>query len=941
VPSILSLAFFISGAAALVFEIVWIDRCALVFGSSVWSASVVMSSFMAGLALGNVIAPRVVRTAGSLRAYAALEIAGAISGSLLTVLLPHLPTLLAPALRPLTDTLWLANLVRFSIAFCLMAVPATAIGATFPVVVDGLTRTDSRRFGSVLGRFYGFNTLGAVAGVLSAEIVLIPTLGIGGAARMAAGGQLIAAALAMLVAQRTITGAPTPNELIPRSDAPRPSSPLVAGAFLAGGILMASEVIWFRFLSLFVLNSTLAISIMLAVVLAAMGLGGLLASSWLSRSPRAVVYLPIVATAAVYALIASYVAFQFLTHGSEVAEWYYVLWFSAALTFWPSLLSGVMFTLTGAALNRHLPGAGRTAALLTLANTTGAMCGPLIASFVLLPAIGMERAFAVLAAGYVAVAVLTSRSAAVAVEHRVARRPAMVVAAGVLPLMAFPFGLMDRAYFRRAAEPYTFDGSRIVATREGPSETIFLMEQSWLGQTTYHRLVTNGFSMSGTHLSGSRYMRAFAYWPLLLHQAPLRKALVICYGVGVTTGAVTDVSSLESVDVVELSKDIVAISDRIYPVERHPLRDPRVKLHVEDGRQFLQHTEETFDLITGEPPPPLTPATVNLYTREYFQLVHDRLAEGGLATYWLPVPRRNEYRVAPIIRAFCDAFVDCSLWNGTPFDWMLVGTRRAAGPISDSQFASAWDDKRIGPHLREVGYEQPEQIGATFLGDAAYLNALTRDTLPLTDDFPRRLVSSRPVAHTGQPSGALIDVPGGTFAEIIDPSRASAAFQQSAWVRRLWPEDLVVRTVPFFAEQHVITRLRIEGSSPLRHIGELDALLTQTRLRRLPLWAHGSNDVLQRIADVDEEGTSGMTVYALGQRLLAARQYRAAASYLREAQRRGFQPGPARALEVYALCLVGDLDAARARLPMTVSGDRDERIFWRWMGARFGVASDG
>ena len=118
-----------------------------------------------------------------------------------------------------------------------------------------------------------------------------------------------------------------------------------------------------------------------------------------------------------------------------------------------------------------------------------------------------------------------------------------------------------------------------------------------------------------------------------------------------------------------------------------------------------------YDLITGEPPPPRTPGAVNIYTREYFQLIHDHLAEGGMTTYWLPVGRPNPGTdVDTIVRAFCDVFEDCSLWNATPFDLMLVGSRHA----------TAWQTPALQARLREVGFEQPEQIGATFVGDAAF-----------------------------------------------------------------------------------------------------------------------------------------------------------------------------------------------------------------------------
>jgi hypothetical protein len=604
----------------------------------------------------------------------------------------------------------------------------------------------------------------------------------------------------------------------------------------------------------------------------------------------------------------------------------------------------VLFTLIGAAVEREVGVATRAAAWLTLANTAGAMCGPLVAAFVLLPLLGMERAFFALAIVYGAIGALAWTPVA---RQPVARpfqgrerdrgpeRPALLIAglALVIALAAFPFGLSAK-YFARVVEPYATDGSEIVATREGPTESILLMQQKWMGQPVYSRLVTNGFSMSGTAIAGQRYMRDFVYWPLLLHASPLRRILVICYGVGVTAGAAVDVPSAESIDVVELSRDIVAMSDVIYSPATHPLHDPRVRLHFEDGRNFLQTTTARFDLITGEPPPPRTPGAVNIYTREYFQLVYDRLADGGMTTYWLPVARPDPGAdVNTIARAFCDVFNDCSLWNATPFDFMLVGTRRAARQTADA-FAAPWSVPRVAAGLREAGFEQPEQIGATFLGDAGYLRALTAPTPPLTDDFPHRIVPSPTRPSLSDPgyrdNPRVVDL----FQQVLDPVRARRAFSASPFVARLWPAALVEKTLPFFEVQRIVNRVLWDGGRPLQQIEDLHTVLTGTTLTTLPLWLLGSDDVKQRIAESSAERT-GPTEYARGVRALATRDYHRAAAYFSEAERRGLQGATIRPLLVYSLCLAGDRDTARQLARGAPTRDADEQHFWNWMRRTF------
>jgi hypothetical protein len=409
---------------------------------------------------------------------------------------------------------------------------------------------------------------------------------------------------------------------------------------------------------------------------------------------------------------------------------------------------------------------------------------------------------------------------------------------------------------------------------------------------------------------------------------------VVCYGVGVTLGAATELKSVESIDVAEISPDIVKMSDRIYPPDKSPLGDSRVRLHIADGRQFLLTTDRQFDLVTGEPPPPLTPGAVNLYTREYFRLMHDRLAEGGIATYWLPVADGAVHEVSPIIRAFCDVFEDCSLWSGTLFDWVLIGTRHAPGPGSVAAFTRAWSDSTLGPHLAEVMFELPQQFGATFIADAAYLKALTAATPALTDNFPRRVLPASPAPLFGNPTNAEAMK---TFVTALDPDRARTAFEQSPFIRRLWPQTLLKETLPLFDQRPLINAVMASPTNPLRYIDELDDLLTKTNLRMLPLWILGSNSVFQEVADSGNDQT-GLVEYELGARLLIARSYRAAANYFAASERLGLRSAWLRPVRIYALCLAGEVEAAERLVPTVTEPDPDSRHFWDWMEARFGLS---
>jgi spermidine synthase len=928
-----TLVFFASGAAGLIFEVVWLHRCGLVFGNGIWTTTIVLSSLMGGLALGNALAGWFGAGARrGLRVYAVLETLVALSGLAAAQALPVLSGLIA-SLAQDRSVGWL-NAARLITASGVLVVPTTAMGTTLPILAGALTGRIG--FGRTLGWLYGWNTLGAVAGVVAAEVVLVDRVGVAGSAWVAAGLNLLAAAGAWTIADGW---AIADRGLAPQRGDSRsqklPRAALLACAFLAGCALLGLEVIWFRFLTMFVLSTTLAASMMIAAVLAAIGAGSLIASLWLAHDADAARHAPVVAAATCVATALSYGTFQWTALAIQVAAWDHVLWLTVALAAPTSLLSGVLFTLIGDAIGRRAGAPTRAAAWLTAANTIGAMCGPPIAAFVLLPALGVERTIYAATFVYFAIAMLASRASG-------AGRPLSPVTIGILGaaismvFVQFPFGLMARRYFPAVVQPYTHDGSEVVATREGPADTILLMQQSWLGKPVYQRLVTNGFSMTGTSIAAMRYMRAFAYWPLMLRQSPVQRALVICYGAGVTARAVLDLPHVTSLDIVELSPDIVAMSDRIEGQGR-PLRDPRVRLHVDDGRFFLRATRERYDLITAEPPPPRTPGAVNIYTREYFALVRDRLSDGGVATYWLPVARPDPGTdVNTIVRAFCDVFEDCSLWNATPSDLMLVGTRAATGSISASTLAAAWDAPGLGDHLREVGFEAPQQIGATFLGDAAFLRELTADTPALTDDFPQRLrpVPGRP--SLSDPNYRTDPAVLALYRRAIDPDRARGAFAESAFIRRVWSKALIDATLPSFEQQKILNRVMLEGAHPLRQIEDLHATLTTTALRTLPLWLLGSDAVQQAIAAGASERTAE-TEYAQGIGALAARDYRRAAAHLGESERRGMPGGTVRALQVYALCLSGDLESARQLVRGAIGDGGDEQHFWSWLRISFGL----
>ena len=543
--------------------------------------------------------------------------------------------------------------------------------------------------GAALGRLHGWGLLGGALGALALETLLVPRLGLARTAFVAAALTLTAAVAALAIDRRLGVSAP-PVE--PAADEPPPRRAavsrwralrLLTAAFVAGGILLGLERVWAGFLGLFVFGTSLALALMLASVLAGVGVGALVAAAWLRQRPDATRVLPLLALLAGVATIASYAAFEpaRAPSGGEVAR---TLWLSLVLMLPTSLVSGVLLGLIGADLRDELPGDAAAAGWLSLAGVLGATLGSSLAGLVLLPRIGVERALFALALAYGLLSLPLLR------WSRSLPRPALYAAGGVFALVTllFPFGLMQSRFVRRVVDATGSDGAQPVAFREGANGAAILLQTDWGGAPAYQQLITNARAEASSVFYPRRSSKLLAYWPVALRPGA-RRALLVGYGLGNTAEAMLRAPDLQRIDVVEASRTILELS----PLAARggaadPLGDRRVHAHVEEARSFMRAAAEPYDVIAVEPGPPQAAGGAGHYSLEYFRLTRSRLAAGGIATHRLPVSQLPLAGAQAVAQAFCLAFEDCSLWSGAGYEWFLVGSNGAEAPAEAGVLAA-------------------------------------------------------------------------------------------------------------------------------------------------------------------------------------------------------------------------------------------------------------
>jgi spermidine synthase len=223
--------------------------------------------------------------------------------------------------------------------------------------------------------------------------------------------------------------------------------------------------------------------------------------------------------------------------------------------------------------------------------------------------------------------------------------------------------------------------------------------------------------------------------PIFLHQRPER-VLIIGLGSGVTAGAVAQHPAVREIDVVEMEPAVVAASSFFVQENRGVLRDPRVRMVIGDGRNFVLANPKRYDVISSEPSNPWMAGVANLFSREFYQLARRRLADDGIMVQWV-----HGYSLFPrdlkmILNTFRRVFPHSTLWRAAPGDYLLVG---AGSPLS---LDYALVTRRIAGSatLREdmasLGWGSPLDLLTLFLLDEVALARFSGGAQENTDDTP-------------------------------------------------------------------------------------------------------------------------------------------------------------------------------------------------------------
>jgi spermidine synthase len=771
---------FFSGTAALVYQILWIRQLSLVVGVEVYSITIAVSAFFAGLVGGGALLGGLAdRWKHPLRLYFLLEAGIALAGVAATFALAH-------AAGPFVAIQSRASIFAWALPLALVGAPAFLMGGTLPAAI----RWQSQALVHVAkagGWVYAANTAGGIAGALLSSFVLLPWLGVRDTSLAAALCNLAAAAIALSLNREAQSAREARLSIADPLNHIQSRAALALYA-VAGGIALGYEVVWSQALAQFMSTRVFAFSVTLAVYLAGLALGSALFVRFAGRVRDTWGMFGVLISAAGFVALFEIAALgmgqlriqmaagnlALAATGSELFRMCTLFAVAAfGVVFVPTVLLGAAFPAV-LRLTVGAERAGRDVGVVLALNTAGGIAGTLLTGFYLVPVLGLVRTLSLLAIAAAlvgALAVLAGSSVSRMMQGAICILGLASIACGILT----PSDRLSRLLVATR-------GGNLVFYEEGRGATVAVAEQQ-SSDHAFRRLYIQGVSNSGDAMPSLRYMRLQAMLPLLIHRGEARSALVIGFGTGITAGAALRYPQLERRVCVELLPAVVS-AGKLFPENYNVNSDPKMQIRIGDGRQELLRSTDRYDLITLEPPPPSAEGVVNLYSTDFYRLAGKHLEPNGLFAQWLPIATQNREDTRSLIRSFLDAFPYATLWTTELHEMLLVGS---SSPITlnADQIASRFAQSNVSTALQAVGIASPAALLATWVTGRDALERFAAGARPVTDDDPR--------------------------------------IEYATWVR---PRE-VVRTLPDLLALH--TDPPVEGAD--------DALHTEIERQRVGLWA--------------------------------------------------------------------------------------------------------
>lgn len=754
----------LSGAAGLVYEVVWARQLTLFMGNTAVANAAVLSAFMLGLALGSLLLGRIADAAANpLRLYAMLEILIGCYGASTPWLFALLQSGYAWVAGVVGVSGAYSHLPRFLIAVAAMLIPTFLMGGTLPLLVKYFAQRLSQAQ-PVTSRIYGINTLGATAGAFAAGFLLLPAFGITQTLLLAAAVNVLVGlgVYALLQRKRTAdkAGSARQKELPVAHSGMQMPQPwlLLAGFMLSGFAALLYQVVWIHALILVIGVSIYAFSTVLTVYLAGIAAGSLLIGKLFTnrdaqRSLKLAFYLQLgIALSAIASLgMISQMPVLFVQGWARLHESFplfqaYMFLLAGLVIIVPTVLLGALFPLVTGLWSQRKGVVGQGVGEAYGANALGTIAGSAIGGLFILGWLGIEHSLYLASAVSTAVAVIFWYLGG---PHRSfsSRWVPGPLAIGLLLLTISVLPGLDRAMLQaetfRNADRYT--GENVAAKirqylqtfhflyyKEGIHGTVSVI--SWVTDGMQRKALMNNGKVDASTNADMQTQILLGQVPMFLHGSA-REVMVIGLGSGVTAGSVLRSSTVRNLDLLEISPEVVEAAYYFRKENHDVLNDPRTRLLVADARNYLLATDQRYDVIVSEPSHSWVTGVANLFTRDFLQLAREHLKEDGMLVQWFHIYGVDRNSLKAMLKAVADVFPHFSIWYAQGGDLIIVSSNKPLELDFEKQ-QLFFSSPEVSNDLQQIGVTSVEKMMTHYMMASSQIEGLLAGQQSNTDDHP-------------------------------------------------------------------------------------------------------------------------------------------------------------------------------------------------------------
>jgi spermidine synthase len=781
IGAVIYFLFFLSGAAALMYELLWVRYLSLIFGGSHLAVTTVLSVFMGGLALGSfIIGRKIGGVEKKLRLYGFLELGIAVSALLFWGLMRMYPQIYIPLAQINETSPLYLSVIRVAFAAAALILPTTLMGGTLPVL-SSFVAYRQKGLGRHLSFLYGINTIGAVAGTALTGFYFLVHYSVSTTLIMAIGINVLVGIVAILIQAKAAAVMEETKTLdASASDAGMqkiafaefgedafPLKLVLWGIGVSGFCALAYEVLWTRILSIIIGATTYGFAILLMAFLAGIGIGssvlGVLTKVFgrqreeTARDLRNLVVLfgVVQIIIGLSALFVSIHVRDLPAHAALIRDFFHsinfrigsfkttqVANFINAFTFMfvPAFFMGVAFPLAGKIHGHYKKMVGQAVGEILTFNTVGAILGSAISGFVFLYLFGIQRSLEIIILLNIGYGLLVMASV---------RRSRMLnaltscaaIAAILIPVFSpTVWQLWDPKMYAvyQAFAPDMFstpektkevlENSDIRYYAEGTNSIISSVQSS---DALF--FITNGRVEASNANRDRQVQYTLGHLPMLLNANP-KKVFVLGTGSGMTLGATSVHPSVERIILAEIEPKVLGVAKSFGVYNHYVLNRPNPKLKIvfNDGRNYLMTTKEKFDVITADPVHPWFSGAGYLYTTEYFKIAADHLNPGGIICQWLPIYELTEANLQSVVKSLRQNFTYTMIWL-TYYDAVLIGSN-APIVIDEQELEQRIQNPEVMRDLEQVKMGSAEDFLSYFLMADEGTKSYSEQGIVNTDD---------------------------------------------------------------------------------------------------------------------------------------------------------------------------------------------------------------